>query len=131
MRFKSHTLALAAVLAVAAVSPALASAGSSGSRYRPGGRVCYKDYSLNSANGDYCVPASASPYSQGQREVGVTPAQKVASAPAKQHDGFSWSDAGVGAGAGAALALVILVGTAGRRRHETALPVAGRSATTG
>jgi hypothetical protein len=136
MKFKSHTLALAAILAAAVVSPAVASAHSS---HPPasgsGGANCHIDYSRNSVDGRYCVATPAAAQPAGPREMGIGSVAKAgASAPAKGHDGFSWGDAGVGAGAGAALAVLMLAGTAlliGRRRHETAAPVGGRSATTG
>ena len=136
MRFKAHTLALAAVLAAVAASPAVASADPWGSATsRPVRAICHTDYSRNSVDGQYCVATPASAHSPGYREVGITSVAKVAAiAPAKAHDGFSWGDAGVGAGIGAALVVVALAGTGvlvGRRRHETASPVGGRSATTG
>ena len=78
MKFKAHTLALAAVLAAAIVSPAVASAHSpdppaSGS----GGAICHMDYSQNSVDGRYCVATPGAAQSAGTREVGISPVAKA------------------------------------------------------
>ncbi len=82
------------------------------------GLYCGKDYSQNSATGDYCVRLKAT-------------CSSPAPVAAKQ-DGFSWGDARAGAGAVLALVLAAAGGIAvlRRRRAASATRVHGSPATT-
>jgi hypothetical protein len=107
---------LALVLAVGAVAPPVASAkfDLNPPAAHASGVTCFKDYSENSVNGDYCVSSTARPVVDGAQPAASPSAVVV------KDEGFSWGSAG--AGAGAALVLVLAaagVMLAGRRRHES------------
>ena len=102
-------------LIVCAIAPAAANAHPNlkSSRADPTAATCAKDYSKNSANGDYCVSSST-----GRVAPAAHPSPSQ-SAAAVSDDGFSWGIAA--AGAGAALVLVLAAAgaiVASRRRNR-------------
>ena len=102
-------------LIVCAIAPAAAHAhpNLNSPRADPTAVTCAKDYSKNSANGDYCVSSST-----GRVAAAAHPSPSQ-SAAAVSDDGFSWGIAAAGAGA----ALVLILAAAGaivasRRRNR-------------
>jgi hypothetical protein len=125
MRCSPRNMALIAVTASAFVPAAAAAKPGDGaygvtmhdsgiSAKHDSGTACGKDYSRNSATGDYCAFRSSSPTS-------VTSPTPAAAAPVvTKGDGFSWGDAGAGAGGALVLVLVAAGGTTVlRRRHAS------------
>jgi hypothetical protein len=85
--------------------------------------VCGKDYSMNSAGGNYCALRTATP------SVVSSPPSSPARVVVKDN-GFAWGDAA--AGAGTALALVLVAtGTTTAVRRRRAPGRSGRPAITG
>lgn len=147
MKFKSHSLALAALMVASLVPAAGASPAGPRCYHGPGSAYgaycaaapaapaagpnnhrpdCYTNHSPSAAASGYCPAASATAYSPGAHDVGITHAPAAVTASAKERNDFAWGDAGVGAGAGAGLAIVVLGGGAfllGRRRRHEPSPI--------
>jgi hypothetical protein len=115
-RTVAGVLVLAAIAApTAGASPAEQVQGSASSHSAPAaqrfvpygpdaGVYCGKDYSRNSATGDYCVRLKATTSSPLQNVV--------------KHDDFSWGDAGTGAGAALGLLIAVAGSTVVIRRRR-------------
>jgi hypothetical protein len=110
MRHNPRNLALIGLTTTALVPAAAAASG------HEAGLICGKNYSKNSATGDYCVERSSS-----LSATSPLPPQVIV-----KHDGFSWGDAGAGAGAAFAVMFAAAGGTVVLRRRRTSSPAPGQ-----
>jgi hypothetical protein len=82
------------------------------------GVTCTKDYSKNSANGEYCVSSSTGRIAAAAHPSPSQPAAAVSD------DGFSWGIAAAGAGAALVLVLAAAGAIVASRRRNRARPAA-------